>query len=212
MHPKERKPNQIGTRPEERALLARLFDAGLVDIGRSLDPDNNELFTFWAPWRNLRQRNIGWRIDYVLATPAARGSRADVGVPAGVRHERSRTGCRGVRIMSLRTRLVLAFFLLSVVPLAAVTIYSYITNVEALRVAARARSRPARRRTRPAHAARDGAAVRARRAPDGHRGTAGGGGRGASEPRRPSRRRLPRPRRPHAKPATHDDRRPQSSP
>jgi exodeoxyribonuclease-3 len=68
VHPKERKPNQIGTRPEERALLTRLFDAGLSDIGRSLDPDNNELFTFWAPWRNLRQRNIGWRIDYVLAT------------------------------------------------------------------------------------------------------------------------------------------------
>ena len=38
--------------------------------------------------------------------------------------------------MSLRTRLVLAFFLLSVVPLAAVTIYSYATNAEALRVAA----------------------------------------------------------------------------
>jgi exodeoxyribonuclease-3 len=68
VHPKERKPNQIGTRPEERALLGKLFDAGLSDIGRSLDPDNNDLFTFWAPWRNLRQRNIGWRIDYVLAT------------------------------------------------------------------------------------------------------------------------------------------------
>ena len=38
--------------------------------------------------------------------------------------------------MSLRTRLILAFFLLSVVPLAAVTFYSYTTNVEALRVAA----------------------------------------------------------------------------
>ena len=78
MHPKERKPNQIGTRPEERALLARLLDAGLVDVGRSLDPDNNELFTWWAPWRNLRQRNIGWRIDYVLASRnlAARASAA----------------------------------------------------------------------------------------------------------------------------------------
>jgi len=68
VHPKERKPNQIGTRPEERALLARLLEAGLVDVGRALDPDNNELFTRWAPWRNLRQRNIGWRIDYVLAS------------------------------------------------------------------------------------------------------------------------------------------------
>jgi exodeoxyribonuclease-3 len=41
---------------------------GLVDVGRSLDPDNDQLFTWWAPWRNLRQRNIGWRLDYVLAS------------------------------------------------------------------------------------------------------------------------------------------------
>ena len=70
VHPKERKAGQIGTRPEERALLQRVFDAGFVDIGRALDPANEELFTWWAPWRNLRQRNIGWRIDYVLAATA----------------------------------------------------------------------------------------------------------------------------------------------
>jgi exodeoxyribonuclease-3 len=69
VHPRERKPNQIGTRADERARLGRLFDAGLVDVGRRLDPDNDNLFTWWAPWRNLRQRNIGWRIDYVLASP-----------------------------------------------------------------------------------------------------------------------------------------------
>lgn len=69
VHPKERKVNQIGTRPEERALLAAVLDGGLQDVGRALDPENDQLFTWWAPWRNLRQRNIGWRIDYVLATP-----------------------------------------------------------------------------------------------------------------------------------------------
>lgn len=68
VHPKERKPNQIGTRPEERERLVRLLDSGLVDVGRALDADNNDLFTWWAPWRNLRQRNIGWRIDYLLAS------------------------------------------------------------------------------------------------------------------------------------------------
>jgi exodeoxyribonuclease-3 len=68
VHPKERKPNQIGTRDEERALLAGILGAGLVDVGRAMDPQNDELFTWWAPWRNLRQRNIGWRIDYVLAS------------------------------------------------------------------------------------------------------------------------------------------------
>ncbi len=69
VHPKERKPNAIGQLPEERALFGRLLDAGLVDVGRLLDPDNDQLFTWWAPWRNLRQRNIGWRLDYVLASP-----------------------------------------------------------------------------------------------------------------------------------------------
>jgi exodeoxyribonuclease-3 len=70
VHPKERKPNQIGTRPEERTWLAGVLGQGLVDVGRALAPDNDELFTWWAPWRNLRQRNIGWRIDYVLASEA----------------------------------------------------------------------------------------------------------------------------------------------
>jgi exodeoxyribonuclease-3 len=70
VHPKERKPRAIGQLPEERALFAQLLDAGLVDVARHLDPANDALFTWWAPWRNLRQRNIGWRIDYVLASAA----------------------------------------------------------------------------------------------------------------------------------------------
>ncbi|HEX2165232.1 MAG TPA: exodeoxyribonuclease III [Thermoanaerobaculia bacterium] len=69
IHPKERKPMIIGTRPEERELFETILgEGGLVDVGRALDPDNDGLFTWWAPWRNLRQRNIGWRIDYVLAS------------------------------------------------------------------------------------------------------------------------------------------------
>jgi exodeoxyribonuclease III len=70
VHPKERKPNQVGTRPAERALIERIVGRGLVDVHRTLEPDNAELFTWWAPWRNLRQRNIGWRIDYVLVSRA----------------------------------------------------------------------------------------------------------------------------------------------
>jgi exodeoxyribonuclease-3 len=68
VHPKERKPYQIGTRPVEREALERVVSRDLVDVGRALDPDNDHLFTWWAPWRNLKQRNIGWRIDYVLAS------------------------------------------------------------------------------------------------------------------------------------------------
>jgi exodeoxyribonuclease-3 len=68
VHPKERKPNAVGQRTDERELFEVLIGSGLVDLGRALDPDNDELFTWWAPWRNLRQRNIGWRLDYVLAS------------------------------------------------------------------------------------------------------------------------------------------------
>jgi len=68
VHPRERKPEVIGQRPEERALFEQLLGEHLVDVGRKLNPDNDRLFTWWAPWRNLRQRNIGWRIDYILAS------------------------------------------------------------------------------------------------------------------------------------------------
>jgi exodeoxyribonuclease-3 len=70
VHPRERKPGIIGQRPEERELFGRLLGEHLVDVGRALDPENEDLFTWWAPWRNMRQRNIGWRLDYVLAAPA----------------------------------------------------------------------------------------------------------------------------------------------
>jgi exodeoxyribonuclease III len=70
VHPKERKPRAIGQLPEERALIERILSRGLVDLGRALDPDNDGLFTWWAPWRNMRQRNIGWRLDHVFVSDA----------------------------------------------------------------------------------------------------------------------------------------------
>jgi exodeoxyribonuclease-3 len=67
VHPKERKPRAIGQLPEERALLERIIGNGLVDTGRALEPDNDQMFTWWAPWRDMKARNIGWRLDDVLA-------------------------------------------------------------------------------------------------------------------------------------------------
>jgi len=76
VHPKERKPRATGQLPEERALIERIIGHGLVDVQRSLHPDDAEMFTWWAPWRSMRQRNIGWRLDYVLAS-AALAARAE---------------------------------------------------------------------------------------------------------------------------------------
>jgi exodeoxyribonuclease-3 len=68
VHPKERKPGVIGQREEERTLFASLLGDALIDVTRTLDPDNDRLFTWWPPWRDMRKRNIGWRIDYILAS------------------------------------------------------------------------------------------------------------------------------------------------
>jgi len=77
VHPKERKLNAIGQRPDERQSLESVLSHGLVDVGRAVDPDNENLFTWWAPWRNLRQRNIGWRLDYLLASASIAQQTAD---------------------------------------------------------------------------------------------------------------------------------------
>jgi len=69
VHPSERRP-VVGQLPEERELIEAMLDHGLVDVARAVDPDNDRLFTWWAPWRNMRQRNIGWRLDYVAASTA----------------------------------------------------------------------------------------------------------------------------------------------
>jgi exodeoxyribonuclease-3 len=70
VHPKERRPNIVGQRPDERELMNRILSRGLVDVHRKFEPDNADLFTWWAPWRNMKQRNIGWRLDYVFASQA----------------------------------------------------------------------------------------------------------------------------------------------
>ena len=68
VHPKERKAGVIGQREEERALFDALLGNGLVDVARVLQPDNDAMFSWWPPWREMRKRNIGWRIDYILAS------------------------------------------------------------------------------------------------------------------------------------------------
>jgi exodeoxyribonuclease-3 len=70
VHPSLRNADQVGQTPHERALLAELIAQGLVDLGRRFRPDDDQLFSWWAPWRNMKARNIGWRLDYVLASEA----------------------------------------------------------------------------------------------------------------------------------------------
>ena len=59
-----------GFLPEERAWMTALFDEiGLVDVFRSLNP-HPEQYTWWSNRGQARAKNVGWRLDYHLATPA----------------------------------------------------------------------------------------------------------------------------------------------
>lgn len=53
---------------EEREGFDSFESAGYVDTFRSLHPDATDAYTWWTHWANARARNVGWRIDYWLAS------------------------------------------------------------------------------------------------------------------------------------------------
>ncbi len=57
--------------PEEREELDRWLNNGWVDTFRVAHPGEPEHFTWWSNFRGARSRNIGWRIDYCLASESA---------------------------------------------------------------------------------------------------------------------------------------------
>lgn len=59
-----------GFLPEERAELDRWLRAGWVDSFRRFEPGEGH-YSWWSQRQGARERNVGWRIDYVLASPAA---------------------------------------------------------------------------------------------------------------------------------------------
>ncbi|MDR1970008.1 MAG: exodeoxyribonuclease III [Candidatus Nomurabacteria bacterium] len=66
------RPNQNkgkhGYTTEERMGFSAFLDAGFFDTFRTLHPDKKDVYTWWSPIARSRERNVGWRIDYFLAS------------------------------------------------------------------------------------------------------------------------------------------------
>ncbi|WP_025916669.1 exodeoxyribonuclease III [Herminiimonas sp. CN] len=71
-----------GFLPEERAWLSRVFDEiGLVDVFRRLQPNaTGEAYTWWSNRGQAWANNVGWRIDYQIATPGIAGGASSAAI------------------------------------------------------------------------------------------------------------------------------------
>ncbi len=54
---------------EERAGFTHLLEAGFIDTFRLFNKDGGH-YSWWSPWGNARERNVGWRIDYMMVSPS----------------------------------------------------------------------------------------------------------------------------------------------
>lgn len=56
-----------GFLPEERAAFAKYLSRGFLDVFRRDHPEEPGHYTWWSQRPGVREKNIGWRIDYLLA-------------------------------------------------------------------------------------------------------------------------------------------------
>ncbi|MGK5511523.1 exodeoxyribonuclease III [Brevibacillus formosus] len=73
-----------GFTPEEREKMTSLLAAGFVDTYRYFYPDQTDAYTWWSFMPKVRERNIGWRIDYFLASERLAASLLGAGIDSQV--------------------------------------------------------------------------------------------------------------------------------
>ncbi|MEC1717098.1 exodeoxyribonuclease III [Schinkia azotoformans] len=66
-----------GFTDEEREKMTRLLDSGFVDSFRYLYPDKGDVYSWWSYMNKVRERNIGWRIDYFILSKGLSSSIID---------------------------------------------------------------------------------------------------------------------------------------
>ncbi|HBD64269.1 MAG TPA: exodeoxyribonuclease III [Clostridiales bacterium] len=66
-NPKTNRKN-AGFTDEERNKMTELLGAGFIDTFRHFYPDKEEAYSWWSNFSKARERNVGWRIDYFVAS------------------------------------------------------------------------------------------------------------------------------------------------
>ncbi|TSB47072.1 exodeoxyribonuclease III [Alkalicoccobacillus porphyridii] len=73
-----------GFTDEERGKFNRLLEAGYLDSFRLFYPERDDAFTWWSYMAKVRERNIGWRIDYFLVSKQLEGHVKDAAIDAHI--------------------------------------------------------------------------------------------------------------------------------
>jgi exodeoxyribonuclease-3 len=69
IHAPKRNEKNSGFLPEERAWFSQLLAQGWTDVLRALHPEEPGLYSWWSNRGRAREKDLGWRLDYVLASP-----------------------------------------------------------------------------------------------------------------------------------------------
>jgi exodeoxyribonuclease-3 len=73
-----------GFTDEERGKMTELLGSGFIDTFRHLHPDRTDAYSWWSNMPKVRERNVGWRIDYFLASSRLSSSIVDARIDAEV--------------------------------------------------------------------------------------------------------------------------------
>ena len=73
-----------GFTDQERACFTRVLESGYVDTFRYFYPDQKDIYSWWSYMFKAREKNVGWRIDYFVASEKLKDRLVDAKIHPGV--------------------------------------------------------------------------------------------------------------------------------